>query len=327
MGERGIARGLLLLAFFAALTGLQLSAASGAPSPAQSRDEPGGQTRAVWLSVVSLETRLEQSQAALNRFRARVRVIAGRRAEAETMLGIARRSHHIAEQRLAGRLRLLYEQDEIDPLSVVLGAASIGEAIEGLESLDRMAGQDRAYVERARVARSMLIRLTARLAAQEAQARRAEEAARATAAALARARTERLALLARLEAERRRASARASATSAGGQRTRTLAAAAAPGPAPAAPRAPVAGGRTLTVTATGYSLPGRTATGVSVGWGVVAVDPAVIRLGTRMTIPGYGEGVAADTGGAVRGAVIDLWFPTRAEALAWGSRTVTITLH
>ncbi len=83
----------------------------------------------------------------------------------------------------------------------------------------------------------------------------------------------------------------------------------------------------MTVVATAYSLPGTTATGVPVGWGIVAVDPAVIPLGTRMTIPGYGEGVAADTGGAVRGAMIDLWFPTEGQALAWGRRTVTITLH
>jgi 3D (Asp-Asp-Asp) domain-containing protein len=59
----------------------------------------------------------------------------------------------------------------------------------------------------------------------------------------------------------------------------------------------------------------------------VAVDPSVIPLGTRITIPGYGEGVAADTGGSVHGAMIDLWFPTAALALAWGRRTVTITLH
>jgi 3D (Asp-Asp-Asp) domain-containing protein len=83
----------------------------------------------------------------------------------------------------------------------------------------------------------------------------------------------------------------------------------------------------MTVSATGYALRGTTATGIPVGWGVVAVDPSVIPLGTRMTIPGYGEGVAADTGGAVRGATIDLWFPTREQALAWGRRTVTITLH
>jgi 3D (Asp-Asp-Asp) domain-containing protein len=53
----------------------------------------------------------------------------------------------------------------------------------------------------------------------------------------------------------------------------------------------------------------------------------VIPLGTRLTIPGYGEGVAADTGTAVRGNAIDLWFPTLEQANAWGRRTVTITLH
>ena len=46
-----------------------------------------------------------------------------------------------------------------------------------------------------------------------------------------------------------------------------------------------------------------------------------------MTVPGYGEAVAADTGGSVSGATIDLWFPTVAQANAWGRRTVTITLH
>jgi len=60
---------------------------------------------------------------------------------------------------------------------------------------------------------------------------------------------------------------------------------------------------------------------------VIAVDPSFISLGTRMFVPGYGEGVAADTGSAVKGAIIDLWFPTCAQALRWGWRTVTITLH
>ena len=83
----------------------------------------------------------------------------------------------------------------------------------------------------------------------------------------------------------------------------------------------------MTVVATGYALRGRTATGAPAGWGVVAVDPSVIPLGTSMTIPGYGSGVAADTGGGVRGAMIDLWFPSTAQAAAWGRRTVTITLH
>jgi 3D (Asp-Asp-Asp) domain-containing protein len=96
---------------------------------------------------------------------------------------------------------------------------------------------------------------------------------------------------------------------------------------PASAPAYTGGEQTMTVSSTGYALRGRTASGLPTGWGIVAVDPSVIPLGTRMTIPGYGEGVAADTGSAVRGATIDLWFPTVARAVAWGRRTVTITLH
>jgi 3D (Asp-Asp-Asp) domain-containing protein len=45
-----------------------------------------------------------------------------------------------------------------------------------------------------------------------------------------------------------------------------------------------------------------------------------------MFVPGYGDGVAADTGSAVSGRVIDVWFPTCAQALQWGRRVVTVTL-
>jgi 3D (Asp-Asp-Asp) domain-containing protein len=100
-----------------------------------------------------------------------------------------------------------------------------------------------------------------------------------------------------------------------------------PSPQPS-PQAPVAHtGKTLTVVATAYTLRGTTTTGIPTGYGVVAVDPAVIPLGTRMTIPGYGEAVAADTGSAIRGLRIDVWVPTAAEAAQWQWRTVTITLH
>jgi 3D (Asp-Asp-Asp) domain-containing protein len=89
----------------------------------------------------------------------------------------------------------------------------------------------------------------------------------------------------------------------------------------------VAGPQTLLVDAVAYHLPGRTASGLPVGPGVVAVDPAVIPLGTRMFVPGYGPAIAADVGYAVKGAMIDLWFATTEAARAWGRRTVTITLY
>ena len=82
----------------------------------------------------------------------------------------------------------------------------------------------------------------------------------------------------------------------------------------------------MSVYATGYCLKGTTATGLPVGPGIVAVDPSVIPLGTRMTIPGYGEGVAADTGGSIRGARIDVWIKSCTQAALF-NRTVTITFH
>lgn len=84
---------------------------------------------------------------------------------------------------------------------------------------------------------------------------------------------------------------------------------------------------TLTVEATGYTHTGsRTATGTYPKRGTIAVDPDVIPLGTKLYIPGYGYGTAEDTGGAVNGKIIDLFFETQAEAINWGRRVVTIKI-
>ena len=53
----------------------------------------------------------------------------------------------------------------------------------------------------------------------------------------------------------------------------------------------------------------------------------MIPLGTRFFVPGYGEAVAADVGSSVRGNKIDLWFPSHAQARAWGRRTVAIVIR
>jgi 3D (Asp-Asp-Asp) domain-containing protein len=101
-----------------------------------------------------------------------------------------------------------------------------------------------------------------------------------------------------------------------------------PPPSAPAPLQPASGaGTQLTVVATAYSLHGGTASGLPTGPGVVAVDPTVIPLGTRLYIPGYGPGIAADTGTAIKGLRIDLWFPKLSQAQSWGRRTVTITLR
>ena len=69
---------------------------------------------------------------------------------------------------------------------------------------------------------------------------------------------------------------------------------------------------------------GITATGAVAQRGIVAVDPDVIPLGTRVYIPGYGTAVAADTGGAIRGNKIDLCMESYGEAINFGRRSVEV---
>ena len=111
----------------------------------------------------------------------------------------------------------------------------------------------------------------------------------------------------------------------GGPRDRMLAARAAGKP----PLLRVA--RTLTMLTTGYNGAefggggARTATGIRVGYGAVAVDPRVIPLGSKLYIEGYGYGFACDTGGAIKGNHIDLAFNSVAQANAHGKkRGVTV---
>lgn len=69
---------------------------------------------------------------------------------------------------------------------------------------------------------------------------------------------------------------------------------------------------------------GITATGIPARRGIVAVDPAVIPLGSRVYIPGYGSALAADTGGAIIGNSIDLCMENASEAWRFGRRMVKV---
>ncbi len=92
-------------------------------------------------------------------------------------------------------------------------------------------------------------------------------------------------------------------------------------------------GKTITVSATAYTAncngcSGTTATGVNLKANpdakVIAVDPNVIPLGSKVYVEGYGYATAADTGGAIKGNKIDVFIPSHSEALQWGRKTVNV---
>ena len=81
----------------------------------------------------------------------------------------------------------------------------------------------------------------------------------------------------------------------------------------------------LYVVASAYTYTGnRTATGKNPEVGMVAVDPSVIPMGSRLYIEGYGYAVAADTGGSIKGNRVDLFMEERSQCLSWGRRTVKL---
>jgi 3D (Asp-Asp-Asp) domain-containing protein len=203
----------------------------------------------------------------------------------------------------------------------VLGADSLAKGLRQLDDLSRVTDQSRQIVAETAASRSRLLRSQLRLAAEGSRLERSLAAARQAEQRLASAAAARLAYVSSLRARERMQAAQVRSVEAAAQTAQQRSQQLQPTTSP-----PVPGKRQLVVSATCYDLPGKTATGMPVGHGVVAVDPSVIPLGTRMYVPGYGNGVAADVGGGIRGQVIDLWM-TSAQCAGWGRRTVTITLY
>jgi 3D (Asp-Asp-Asp) domain-containing protein/septal ring factor EnvC (AmiA/AmiB activator) len=293
-------------------------------------------SRSAALELYSLDERAALAQARYARLQRDAASLRAERADLRQALAVARRGNRIAERQLAARLRLIYEQGEVEPLEIIFGSKTLDEALASIDNLNRMSAQGEDVLRQIEAAHTTLDAASGRLAARQAAITAALADARATADSLLQTRTERRAYISSLASKRRLNDAQISSLQAEASAAQVRSDAlvrptlTAPSPATRVAAAFVAAtsaGRTMTVIATGYSMPGSTASGLRVGWGVAAVDPSVIPLGTHMMVPGYGSAVAADTGGAVSGATIDLWFPTAAQANAWGRRVVAITLR
>ncbi|MET3656783.1 3D (Asp-Asp-Asp) domain-containing protein [Sporosarcina psychrophila] len=107
----------------------------------------------------------------------------------------------------------------------------------------------------------------------------------------------------------------------------TIAAAIVPTPPPASD------GKEMLVTATAYTAyctgcSGTTAYGIDLrsnpNQKVIAVDPKLIPLGTKVWVEGYGEAIAGDTGGAIKGNKIDVFIPSYNNAMEWGVKKVKL---
>lgn len=291
------------------------------------------QRRSAVLGLYSLDSRLAAARGRLAGLERTEAALRAQKAALGRELRLAGVDERLSQHHLADRLRAIYDHGSVGALDAIFGASSLGDALDQLDNLDRISSMDGRIVLQLRSARLEERAARRRLAAREAGLRAAIAQARAEAGRLAAVRSERSAYVARLASREALDAAGVARLDARARAAEAKAAALTHAPAaalvgtPVPERTTLATGGTITVVSTGYCLGGTTSTGIPVGWGVAAVDPRVIPLGTRLTIPGYGTAVAADTGGAIVGSRIDLWFPTCARAGGWGTRSVTIALH
>lgn len=89
--------------------------------------------------------------------------------------------------------------------------------------------------------------------------------------------------------------------------------------------------RRMTMTATAYCLRGITATGVDVRRGIVAADPRVLPMGSRIRVRdsrgANGEYLVEDQGAAVKGRLIDIFMPSCSQAKKFGRQRVMVTVE
>jgi 3D (Asp-Asp-Asp) domain-containing protein/peptidoglycan hydrolase CwlO-like protein len=296
----------------------------------------------------SAVARAEKRTAALE---SRLASVRDRVAETRRSLQISRDNLQVARELLNQRIEQWYRAGEIDAIEIVLASDSFADVIDQFDAIRRMSARNADVVEATKASAADAADRGRVLAEQERMAERLTADARAETDRLRAARAAKEGVIgdlrrqaaftegriAQLDRAAQEASARADtiaaehAASAGGGEPASQpppdTGGGAPPPPPAAPATPAAGdGQTLVVQATAYSIHGTTASGLPTASGVCATDPSVIPMGTRFSVPGYGTCVAADTGSAIIGNIIDVWFPELGQAQAWGRRTLTITI-
>jgi len=342
--RRQTLRAIALASCAAALVGIALPAAvTGAPGGKRAaslrahRAQLEQRSHNALLELYSIETQLVRARAQVATLDRKKGQLERESASLRLSLKLAHRTIAATRRTLGNRARAIYESGEVnDPIAIMLGAGSIDDALTRLEGLQQITSQQNAVLRQAQKAQSQLLRLSADLERRETALGRLRYQARASTLSLESARSAKASTIHSLANERALTGRQLAGLSAQATRAATTSikkeSSARPSTTttvttPAPSTNPTTGERQLTVSATCYCLTGSTASGLPVGPGIIATDPTVIPLGTRLFVPGYGKGVAADTGSAVQGNTIDLWVASCAQASAYGRRTVTITIY
>lgn len=274
--------------------------------------------------VVTLDSEINTCQTKIAQLEAKSEAL-GARIEA---LGpeIQERQSKLAAQRkaLSARARSMYVNGRTNTLEMLADSRGVSDFLERRDMLATIAQKDAQLIADVKVQAAQLQASMAELEQSKKDIDQAGAEVRSRQQRLQSSRAEKSALIARAGAQSDAVVAQSGKVETKINRINS--------PSPSAPA--VTGkptGSVLTMVATGYSpqepgLTDTTASGMKAQRGVVAVDPRVIPLGTRLNVEGYGNCIAGDTGSAIKGNRIDLCFDTLEECNAYGMHTVRVQI-
>ena len=129
-------------------------------------------SRSAVLELYSLDQRLAGAQARYAQLEGDATSLQAQRADLTKALIVAQRGNRIAQRQLAARLRLMYEQGDVEPLEIIFGSKNLDEALSNLDNLSRMTAQSEDVLRQIDAAHAALQAASARLAARAGRHRR-----------------------------------------------------------------------------------------------------------------------------------------------------------
>ncbi len=271
--------------------------------------------------VVTLDAEINTLNAKLSGLESRSRALQARIEATSSKIEERRVRLAARRQALAARMRSMYVNGRTSKLAMLVSSRDVSDYMNRAAMLEKVAERDARMIADTKRESEQL---NASLASLKSDKREIDGVASELGSRrrrLERSRSERASVLATAGAKGLDAQAQAGRVEAKMERIN--------------PRVPVTGrptGKVMMMVATAYSpqepgLDESTASGMRATRGVVAVDPRVIPLGTRLHVEGYGNCIAGDTGSAIKGNRIDLCFDTLEEMEAFGGyRTVRVEI-
>ncbi|MDD5448204.1 MAG: 3D domain-containing protein [Actinomycetota bacterium] len=301
------------------LLSLSLLAPISGAAPSPSGEKTNSSKKDDLLKLVNFDQEINSLEERIGSLEEESQNIASRIAEIQAEIKKKQQVVSRKKKALLSRLRKIYINGRTSKLELLLISDDISDFLAGAEMIEKVTQDDSRLLAEARRERGKLETLVSTLQQKEKQIEEKKSEMESRKRALEKSRANRESLLAGAGGQRQ--TLQQQATEVKSKFTELN--------LPQPP--PRESAKVLFMVATGYSpqepgLSDTTATGLKAQRGVVAVDPRVIPLGTRLYVEGYGSAIAADTGSAIKGNRIDLCFDTLEEVRSYGKRKVRVEI-